>query len=112
MDARKRLFKFRILAALVVGGALAFPSHVFSWESAFFDFFEFSYSARAAAMGGLHCAIADDASTLFSNPAGFRSVKPQFSVSQVTIGLYESAPEILGEVFSERQRLTCWDRWP
>jgi hypothetical protein len=100
MDARKCPFKSRIFAALIVGGALAFPSYLFSWESAFFDLFEFSYSARAAAMGGLHCALADDASTLFSNPAGFRSVKPQFTVSQATISLYESAPEILGEVFT------------
>ena len=48
-------------------------------------------------MGGLHCALADDADTLFSNPAGVRAVDRQFTVSGVTLNLYESAVEIAGE---------------
>jgi len=44
-------------------------------------------STRTAAMGGNHVALADDFGTLFSNPAGFRSVAPQFSVAELTFGL-------------------------
>jgi hypothetical protein len=70
------------------------------WEGTFFDLFEISNSARAAAMGGLHCALADDSSTLFSNPAGLRSVDRELKISEVTLGLYESALEIASETFS------------
>ncbi len=45
-------------------------------------------SARAAAIGGLHSALADDPVTLFSNPAGFRSVEPQFCAAEVTVSVY------------------------
>jgi hypothetical protein len=72
---------------------------VYGWESTFFDFFETSSSARAAAMGGLHCALADDAGTLFSNPAGLRSLDRQLRISEVTLNFYESAAEIAGETF-------------
>jgi hypothetical protein len=44
-------------------------------------------SARAAAIGGPHVALADDLDTLFANPAGFRSAKPQFAVAEITLGL-------------------------
>ena len=44
-------------------------------------------SARVQAMGGTHVALADDISTLMSNPAGFRSAGPQFSVTEVTTNL-------------------------
>lgn len=44
-------------------------------------------SARTAAIGGVHVALADDLTTLFANPAGFRSVKPQLSVAEITMGV-------------------------
>ena len=44
-------------------------------------------SARAAAMGGVHVALADDLDTLFANPAGFRSPEPQFAVGEITLNL-------------------------
>ena len=47
---------------------------------------EFS-SARMDAMGGMHVALADDISTLFSNPAGFRQAGPQLAVSELTVNL-------------------------
>lgn len=43
--------------------------------------------AREAALGGVHAALADDLSTLFSNPAGFRSAGPELSLSELTVGL-------------------------
>ena len=44
-------------------------------------------SARMDAMGGAHVALADDISTLFSNPAGFRQAGPQLSISELTLHL-------------------------
>jgi hypothetical protein len=44
-------------------------------------------SARLDALGGMHAALADDISTLFSNPAGFRQAGPQLSVSELTLNL-------------------------
>jgi hypothetical protein len=44
-------------------------------------------SARIDALGGLHAALADDISVLLSNPAGFRSAGPQFSVAELTTTL-------------------------
>ena len=44
-------------------------------------------SARAAALGGTHAALADDITALFANPAGFRSAGPELAISEVTIGL-------------------------
>lgn len=38
-------------------------------------------------MGGTHAALADDLSTLFGNPAGFRSAGPELSLAELTIGL-------------------------
>ena len=44
-------------------------------------------SARTAAIGGIHAALADDIATLFANPAGFRSAGPQFSITEATLNL-------------------------
>ncbi len=44
-------------------------------------------SARAAALGGVHAALADDLDTLFGNPAGFRAAEPGFMLGQLTLGL-------------------------
>ncbi len=44
-------------------------------------------SARSAAMGGTHAALADDLTTLFNNPAGFRSAGPEFLIAEISLGL-------------------------
>ncbi len=44
-------------------------------------------NARASATGGLHVGLADDITTLVSNPAGFQSVEPQFEVADLTVNL-------------------------
>jgi len=43
-------------------------------------------SARDAAIGGSHIAMASGFETLFANPAGLREVEPQFSLSELTFG--------------------------
>ncbi|HYW83277.1 MAG TPA: hypothetical protein VFB30_08475, partial [Spirochaetia bacterium] len=63
-----------VSCTIVHAGSFVFPGVEFS-------------SARLDAMGGLHVALADDISTLFSNPAGFRQAGPQFSVSELTMSL-------------------------
>jgi len=44
-------------------------------------------SARDAAFGGPHVALADGLSCLFTNPAGFRSAEPELSLSELTVNL-------------------------
>jgi hypothetical protein len=44
-------------------------------------------SARTAAIGGVHVALADDITTLFSNPAGFQTAGPQMSLAELALGL-------------------------
>jgi hypothetical protein len=44
-------------------------------------------SARTAGIGGVHAALADDLTTLFSNPAGFVSAGPQLAIAELTLGL-------------------------
>jgi hypothetical protein len=44
-------------------------------------------SARTEALGGRHAALADDVGTLFSNPAGFRSAEPGFSIASIGVEL-------------------------
>ncbi|MEW5814739.1 MAG: hypothetical protein AB1798_04985 [Spirochaetota bacterium] len=44
-------------------------------------------SARTSAIGGPHAALADNLTTLFSNPAGFVAAGPQFSFVEITLGL-------------------------
>jgi hypothetical protein len=43
--------------------------------------------ARTEALGGRHAALTDDVSTLFSNPAGFRSAEPGFSIARIGVEL-------------------------
>ncbi len=91
----------KALSILLVGAGLLWGIlPVQAWEGSFFDFFEHITSARAAAMGGLHTALADDADTLFSNPAGLRSVDRQLTISQSILSFYDSALAIAGETFS------------
>ncbi|TVR56068.1 MAG: hypothetical protein EA426_14105 [Spirochaetaceae bacterium] len=44
-------------------------------------------SARLAAIGGPHAALADDFTVLFSNPAGFSAVAPGYRVSDLTFSV-------------------------
>ncbi|HUX21500.1 MAG TPA: hypothetical protein VMW69_09680 [Spirochaetia bacterium] len=44
-------------------------------------------SARTSAIGGAHAALADDLTTLFSNPAGFYEVQPEIRLSEITMHL-------------------------
>lgn len=53
-------------------------------------------NARTAAIGGEHVALADDLTTLFANPAGFRSAGPQFSIAELTMGLSGPVFDIAG----------------
>jgi len=58
-------------------------------------------SARLSAIGGMHAALADDITTLFSNPAGFQSAGPQFSISEASVhlaGPVFSIANLLGRV--------------
>ncbi len=57
-------------------------------------------SVRARAMGGMHVALADDISAIFSNPAGFASIEGEFSVAELGIGLYGPLFD-LGDAFLE-----------
>ena len=63
-----------VSSAVLPAGSFVFPGVEFS-------------SARLDAMGGVHVALADDISTLFSNPAGFRQAGPQLAVSELTLHL-------------------------
>lgn len=44
-------------------------------------------SARSTAMGGTHVALADDITSLFSNPAGFKQAGPELYLAGITLGL-------------------------
>jgi len=44
-------------------------------------------STRSTALGGTHVALADDLTSLFSNPAGFKSAGPELSIAGITMGL-------------------------
>ena len=57
-------------------------------------------SVRMLALGGLHCALADDNTTILSNPAGFRSVEPQVTVAGFTLGIYGQTDDIAEEVLT------------
>ncbi len=42
---------------------------------------------RTAAIGGVHAAQANDTTSLFSNPAAFRSVEPEFKAAELAFGV-------------------------
>ncbi len=96
--AGRKGFVFLILSAVLL---LGWAVPLWSWESTFFDWFESSTSARAAAMGGFHTALADDAGVLFSNPAGLQSVERHLQFSECTLNFYEDALRIAGEALQE-----------
>ncbi|MBN2444171.1 MAG: hypothetical protein JXJ04_22600, partial [Spirochaetales bacterium] len=45
------------------------------------------FNARLASMGGFHPALTDDTMTIFTNPAGFRSIESEILISEVTLSL-------------------------
>jgi hypothetical protein len=55
-------------------------------------------SARAAGFGGIHAALGDDFSSIFSNPASFAGLERQFSAAEISISLYGPFFEILDEL--------------
>lgn len=55
-------------------------------------------SARTAAVGGVHAAVTDDLSSLFSNPAGFISAESQLSIAEITVGMRGPIFDIAGLV--------------
>jgi hypothetical protein len=82
------------------------PWQLAAWDGAFFDLFQIPFSAREAALGGVHAALADDLTTLVSNPAGFRSAGPEFSLAEMTFSIYDSAPSLLDEVITSQPSTT------
>ncbi|MCK7521375.1 MAG: hypothetical protein MZV64_28675 [Ignavibacteriales bacterium] len=87
-------------------------------------------------MGGMHTALADDITTLFSNPAGFRSAGPEptpspsltvgltgpvFSIADLIVQAVSSGAELVDMLSSgvethgslpERTVHRCHPRWP
>ncbi len=100
MKRRRTAFVF----ILTLGTLL--PWRLAAWDGAFFDLFQIPFSAREAALGGVHAALADDLTTLVSNPAGFRSAGPEFSLAEMTFSIYDSAPSLLDEVITSQPSTT------
>ncbi|GAB1481568.1 hypothetical protein MASR2M78_03830 [Treponema sp.] len=57
-------------------------------------------SARLSGLGGTHAALSDDFNTLFTNPAGFATVKDELSVTELSISLYGPIFEIIDTIRS------------
>ena len=57
-------------------------------------------SARFSALGGSHCAMADDFYALFLNPAGFVDVNETFSAAEITLSTYGPMLELI-DLFRE-----------
>jgi hypothetical protein len=74
-----RKFVLLVLAAGLAASALGAQS--FTAEDPRFP------SARLAALGGTHAALADDITVLLTNPAAFRSVTPQLSIAELSANL-------------------------
>lgn len=55
-------------------------------------------SVRSRAMGGIHAALADDLTAIFSNPAGFVESTTEFSVAEISLGLYGPLFDLAGAV--------------
>ena len=55
-------------------------------------------SARENAMGGVHSALADDFSSLFSNPAGFAGAREELSFAELTTTVYGPVFDIIDSV--------------
>jgi hypothetical protein len=85
---------------LIVSVLLALGIEASAWQGAFNNLLEIPLSARTPAIGGLHAALVDDNTTILTNPAGFRSVKPQFIFGEVTLSFDNTAIDIVSEIFN------------
>lgn len=56
-------------------------------------------SPRTSAIGGVHAALADDYTTLFSNPGGLNATPPELRVAELTLGLHGPIFSISSLVF-------------
>jgi len=99
---KRRIILLPSLIILLLGG----PRQLFAWDGAFFDLFQVPFSAREAALGGVHAAQADDVSTLVSNPAGFRSAGPDVSFGTATLSIYDSAPSLIDQIVTGQLNTT------
>jgi hypothetical protein len=86
---------FFVLAQLLVT-----RQPVFAWDWAFFDFFQIPFTARSAALGGIHAASAGGVEALFSNPAGYRASQPDLSLAQGMVGIYDSGPSLIAQALA------------
>lgn len=93
MRYRRSAFLFIIIYILF------FCPSLFARENPFGHNIELT-SARTAALGGFHAALADDISTLFGNPAGFRSAGPEFSIGGITLNFFGAAADVAGDIIS------------
>ena len=74
--------KARLLMLLLL---LALPALVFSRYKPWYNFYNFSYGAKARAMGNAFVAVADDLTASFWNPAGLATQRaPQFHLGYKT----------------------------
>jgi hypothetical protein len=84
----------KALACAIFIATAAFPASAQLFEDQGVDM----PSARTAAIGGVHVALADDFTVLFSNPAGFRAAGPEMSFAELTLGLSGPVFSMLGFV--------------
>lgn len=85
----KIFFRFFIITSLWL---FIFVQQGFSQNSRFIF-----NSARKSAIGGAHAALTDDFSTILNNPAGFRGVKSDFTVSQLEFQVTGPVSTIVSE---------------
>ena len=93
---KRKLTHISLIAAVLLSAAI--PLH--AWDGPFLDALQIPYSVEAAGLGGLHAAYVNGIDTLFSNPAGFRSAKPEISFGQATLSIYDSALSVIDEVLA------------
>ena len=73
-------------ARLLVWLLLALPALVFPRYKPWYNFYNFSYGAKARSMGNAFVAVADDLTAAFWNPAGLAAQRaPQFHLGYKTI---------------------------
>ena len=73
--------RVRLLVLLL----LALPALVFPRYKPWFNFYNFSYGAKARSMGNAFTAVADDLTAAFWNPAGLADLRsPEFYLSYKT----------------------------
>ncbi|MDR1318902.1 MAG: hypothetical protein LBJ90_04685 [Treponema sp.] len=66
-------------------------------------------SARYAALGGNHAALADDFDSLFNNPAAFAGLEDEYSVAELSLGAYGPVFEILDIILGPADSLENLD---